>query len=210
MFDISPDAARKLAYLAASANTLAAALLLFVLRHGLPPENVRLRAAFVASHEVVWRLGWLSWNIAAVSLLGLFLALASRWRNEAPVFCGLAIVVATAGLAADLSAEALLAGFTRSAPETFAVVQTQALLLTGYVGNGLYTVAGILLTTAGRRELPAGVLALAVLVWAAGLWLSASTLLGSSAGEALSTGLLLPSFVVWAALVGRWFGSVES
>lgn len=208
--DISPGAGRKLAYLAAFANVLAAALLLLVLRRGLPPENVRARAAFVISHEAVWRLGWLSWNVAAVMLLGLFLALASRWRTRAPVLCALAIVVATAGLAADLSAEALLAGFTRSTPGNLAVVQTEALLLTGYVGNGLYTVAGILLTIAGRREWPAGVLALTAVVWAAGSWLSAATLLGSSTGEALSTGLLMTSFVAWAALVGRWFGSLAS
>jgi hypothetical protein len=131
-------------------------------------------------------------------------------EERGSVFCGLAIVVATAGLAADLSAEALLAGFTRSTPGNFAVVQAEALLLTGYVGNGLYTVAGILLTIAGRRELPVGVLALGAFVWGAGLWLSAATLLGSSTGEALSTGLLLTSFVVWATLLGRWFGSLAS
>jgi hypothetical protein len=207
---ISPDTGRRLAYLAAFANVLAAASLLFVLRRGLPPENLRARAAFVSSHEAVWRLGWLSWNVAAVTLLGLFLALASRWRNHAPAFCGLAIVVATAGLASDLSAEALLAGFTRSTPANLALVQTEALLLTGYVGNGLYTAAGILLTIAGRRELPAGMLALAALVWVAGSWLSAATLVGSSTGEALSTGLLMTSFVAWATLVGRWFGSLAS
>src|SRR2546426_53093 len=105
MFDVSLDAARKLAYLAAFANILAAALLLFVLRRGLPPRGLLARAAFISSHEAGWRLGWFSWNVAAVTLLGLFLALASRWKNEAPVLCGLAIVLATAGLAADLSAE---------------------------------------------------------------------------------------------------------
>ncbi len=145
-----------------------------------------------------------------MTLLGLFLVLAGRWNSGAPVLCGLAIVVAKAGLAADLSAEALLAGFTRSTPANLLLVQSEALPLTGYVGNGLYTVAGILLTTAGRKELPGRLLALASLVWAAGLWLSAATLLGSFTGEALSTGIVVASFVVWATLLGRWFGSLAS
>ena len=70
--------------------------------------------------------------------------------------------------------------------------------------------AGILLTAAGRKELTAGLLALGSLVWVAGLWLSAATLLGSTTGEAASTSILMASFVLWAALLGRWFGSLDS
>jgi hypothetical protein len=210
VFDVSPGTARRIAFLAAFANLLAGALTLFVLRQGLPPRSLSDRAAFISSHEFVWRIGWLGWSVAAVTLLGLFLALAGRWSAEAPVLCGLGIVVATAGLAADLSAEALLAGFTRSTLPNLSLVQSEAFLLTGYVGNGLYTVAGILLTAAGRRELPTSVLALGGAVWAGGLWLSAATLVGSTTGEAVSTGIVIASFVVWAALLGRWFGSLES
>lgn len=210
MLDISSGAARRIAFLAAAANALAGLAMLFILRMGLPPEGLSVRSTFISSHLVVWRLGWLSWNIAAITLLALFLALASRWSKEAPLLCGLAIVVATAGLAADLGAESLLAGFTGSTLHDLSLVQSEALLLTGYVGNGLYTVAGIFLTAAGRKELPTELLALASLVWAAGLWLSAATLVESSSGEAASTGILMASFVLWAALLGKWFGSLES
>ena len=210
MFDVSSGAARKVAFLAAVANALAGAVMLFVLRLGLPPRALLVRSAFISSHQVVWRLGWFGWSVAAITLLGLFLAFASRWRKEAPFLCGLAIVVATAGLAADLGAEGLLAGFTGSTLHDLSLVQSEALLLTGYVGNGLYTVAGILLTAAGRKELTAGLLALGSLVWVAGLWLSAATLLGSTTGEAVSSGILMASFVLWAALLGRWFGSLDS
>lgn len=199
-----------MAFVAAFANLLAGALTLFVLRQGLPPRSLADRAAFIASHVVLWRLGWLGWSLAAVALLGLFLALAGRFRTVAPLLCGLGIVVGTAGLAADLSAEALLAGFTRSTPPNLSLVQSEAFLLTGYVGNGLYTVAGILLTVAGRREMPTIVLALGALVWGSGLWLSVATLAGSTSGEAVSTGFVIGSFVVWAGLLGRWFGSLES
>jgi hypothetical protein len=210
MFEISLRTARKVSLGAALANLLASALMLFVLRRGLPPESLDTRSEFVSSHETLWRLGWLSWNVAAVTLIGLLLVLASRWKHEAPFLCALAIVVATAGLAADLSAEALLIGLSKQSPGTFESIQTEALLLTGFVANGLYTLAGILLTVAGRRLLPRALLVLAALVWTAGLWLAAATLVDSSTGEIASTGVLMPSFVIWAVLLGRWFGSLES
>jgi len=199
-----------MAYLAAFANLLAGALTLFVLRRGLPPRSLAHRVAFISSHVVWWQVGWLGWSLAAISLLGLFLALAGRFRTVAPLLCGLGIVVGTAGLAADLSAEGLLAGFTRSTPPNLSLVQSEAFLLTGYVGNGLYTVAGILLTVAGRGELPTVALAVGGLVWASGIWLSVATLAGSTTGEAAGTGFVIGSFVVWAVLLGRWFGSLES
>jgi hypothetical protein len=199
-----------MAFLAVFANLLAGGLTLFVLRHGLPPRSLADRAAYLSSHAVLWRLGWLGWSVAAVTLLGLYLVLASRLRTGAPVLCGLALVVGTAGLAADLSAEALLSGFTRSTLSNLSLVQSEAFLLTGYVGNGLYTAAGILLTIAGRRELPPRVIVLGGLVWVAGVWLSIATLAGSTTGEAVSTGFVIASFVVWAGLLGRWFGSLES
>jgi hypothetical protein len=210
VFDVPPRSARNLAVLAALANAIAGALTLSVLRRGLPPQDLVSRATFIASHAVLWRVGWLAWNAAAISLLGLFLALAARWARRAPVLCGLAIVLATAGLGADLSAEALLAGFTSATLSHLSLVQAEGLLLTGFAANGLYTIAGILLTVAGRRELPAGVLALAGVVWVTGLWLSAATLLGATTGEILSTGILVASFVLWAALLARWFGSLAS
>jgi hypothetical protein len=210
MFEISLRTARKVSLGAALANLLASALMLFVLRRGLPPESLDTRSEFVSSHETLWRLGWLSWNVAAVTLIGLLLVLASRLKHEAPFLCALAIVVATAGLAADLSAEALLIGLSKQSPGTFESIQTEALLLTGFVANGLYTLAGILLTVAGRRLLPRALLVLAALVWTAGLWLAAATLVDSSTGEIASTGVLMPSFVIWAVLLGRWFGSLES
>jgi hypothetical protein len=210
VFDISPATARRVMFAAAIANALAGVFTVLVIRHGLPPTAPSARAAYVSSHVALWRVGWLSWNVAAITLIGVFVVLAARWRRQAPFLCVLAVVVAAAGLAADLSAEALLAGFTDLTPWALGRVQAEGLLLTGYAANGLYTVAGILLTTAGRKELPIGLVTLAGLVWAAGLWLSAAALVGSAAGEAMATAVAISSFVVWAALLGRWFGSLES
>jgi hypothetical protein len=83
-------------------------------------------------------------------------------------------------------------------------VESIAGVLTGYLANGLYTAAGILLTWAGARELPRAIVALGVPVWGAGLCLSGASLAHSASGQLWSTAVLMPLFVLWAALVGRW------
>jgi hypothetical protein len=195
------------AYLAAGLNLAAGVATLVLLRPGLPGPGTTPagRLAYLETQTGAWWAGWLCWQGAALSLLGLFVVLAARWRGRAPVRCGLALLCGAAGLAADVSAQAVYMGVApRIGPAAFPAVEAAAGLLTGYVGNGLYTVAGILLTWAGRAELPRLLLALAVPVWGAGLWLSAASLAQSATGQLLSTAVLIPSFVLWSTSIGRW------
>jgi hypothetical protein len=200
----------RVCYVAAALNVIAGAFMLLVLRHGLPGggSTASSRAAYVTSHVVLWRVGWLSWHLAAFSLIALIVVLADLFRTGSPLACSLALVFAAAGLAGDLAAEALLAGLAH-VPASFGSAETIPLLLTGYVGNGLYTLAGILVTWAGRRRLPSGLLYLAGLVLAGGVWLSIATLVGSNWGETASTAIAIPAFIAWAALLGRWMGSAD-
>ena len=62
----------------------------------------------------------------------------------------------------------------------------------------------ILLTLAGRQELPPWLLWLAAAVWTVALWLSVATLVSSNTGQFASAAALLPLFVLWAGLTGRW------
>ncbi|MCI0341535.1 MAG: hypothetical protein L0216_10380 [Planctomycetales bacterium] len=207
MGTVSPRVAARVAWAAAALNLLAAVAMLGVLRPGLPePGNdADSRLRWISGHTAAWWAGWLLWHAAAISLLALYVSLAGIWRERAPVRCGLALLLAAAGLAGDLGAEALLMGVAPGAgPEDFRVVEAACWVLTGYLGNGLYTLAGILLTWAGVRELPRPLVALGGAAWAAGLALSAATLAGSQAGQFWSTAFLMPLFVLWAALVGRW------
>src|SRR2546426_3085781 len=189
------------AYAASAINLAAAVVMLAVLRGGLPAgePSFAARLEHVHNQALAWRLGWLVWNSAAISLLALFVGLALLWRDRAPLLVRLALLCAAAGLAADLGAESVLAIVSpRASGGDFLLVERIAVALTGYLGNGLYTVAGILLTWAGRRSLSSRLLALAVAVWAAGLALSAATLIGSRAGQYWATAVLMPAFVVWA------------
>ncbi len=213
MVDVTPRHAATAAYIAAAVNLAAGLVMLLTLRHGLPAgeSDLSARIAYVGDHTLTWRLGWLVWNLAAISLLGFFVVLAARWRERAPILCGLALLCAAGGLAADLGAETILAVVSPGLRgETYAVVESVAVALTGYLGNGLYAVAGILLTLAGRRELPSMLLWLAAPVWIVALWLSIATIVSSAAGQFASAAALMPLFVVWAGLTGRWLSARAS
>jgi len=158
-----------------------------------------------------WDAGWILWNAAAISLLAFYIGLAAQFWQAAPLRCVLALVAATAGMAADISAEALyMAAGSSLGAAHFSAIELVSPLLTGYVGNGLYTFAGILLVWAGTPHMPRLLLLLSLPAWAAGLALSGFTLAGNVSGQIWSTAALMPMFVVWTSLVGRWLASRES
>ncbi len=212
--EVSARSASRAAYVAAAFNLIGAATMLFLLEPGLPVDwqgqldggsLLAGRQAWVASHRAMWWTGWITWHAAAISLLGLYVALAGLWRVHAPILCPLALLVAAAGLAADLGAETIYMGVLPGlGREAFATAEVTGSLFTGYLGNGLYTVAGAMLTIAGSRELPRSLQAHAWLVWGLGVWLSAAALSQSSRGMFLSTAALMPTFVLWTVLLGRW------
>jgi hypothetical protein len=213
MVEVTPRHASAVAYLAAAVNLTAGLVMLLALRHGIPAgeSDLPARIAYVTGHALTWRLGWLVWNLAAISLLGFFVALAACWRDRAPILCELALLCAAGGLAADLGAETILAAVSPNlAGDMYVAVESIAVALTGYLGNGLYAIGGILLTWAGRRELPPGLLWLAAAVWTAALWLSVATLASSAAGQFASAAVLMPLFVLWAGLTGRWLSARAS
>ena len=179
-----------------------------------------MRALWIDEHTPLWQAGWLVWHAAAILLLALFVVLSLRFRERAPVLSRLALVLAAAGLAADLAAETLLLmlqpdvafgvlGVGRAAALLFLTYERVAVLLTGYLGNGLYTIAGIMLTWAGRKALPRWLLRLSIPLWGAGLFLSFSSTSPGS-GPGVATAILMPLFVVWAFGVGRWLARGES
>ena len=180
-----------MAYLAAALNALAAAAMLFLLRPGLLGDQ-----AWIAEHKPQWIVGWMLWQAAAIGLVAFYSALAIRFRERAPIRTQTALVVAGAGLAADLAAE------------TYLMVRPDALRLlaplTGYLGNGGYTVAGVLLIWAAARGMPRWLLMLGVVTFAAGVALSAATLAESQIAEQITTAALMPLFVLWSFAMGRW------
>jgi hypothetical protein len=197
----------RLAYLSAAMNAVASVVMVAVLREGLPggSDTAGQRLVFIQGHVWEWRLGWLTWNLAALSLLALYVALGRVVGTQGNLLVRLALLFAAAGLAGDLTAEALIMGLEPSlSTSAFAVAERATLLLTGYLGNGLYTLAGAMLTWCLRRALPRWLVAVAIALWAAGFALGVMTLIDSTAGEIVTTGMVMVLFVGWAGLVGRW------
>jgi hypothetical protein len=185
----------------AALNALAAVALLIALRPGTEAvADPAARAAYIAAHPILWRGGWLIWMAAAVSLLGFY----AWWgaRVERPGWATAAFVVAAAGLVCDLFAESLYIGWF---PERLVALQRPCALLTSGAANGLYTLAGIVLTRASPW-LRGWARGWAWGAWAAGLALSAAAALGSAAGMAASGALLMALFCPWAAWMGWRFG----
>lgn len=213
MLELPPSRAARVAYVTAVLNLAAALLMLLALKPGLPVSGSLPadRIAFIEGNTALWWAGWLVWHAAALSLVLFLLVLAGRFRGRAPVLSAAAVVVSVVGLAADLSAEAIYMGVVPELRgDEFRLAEIVGGILTGYLGNGLYTVAGILLTWSGARDLPRSVLILAVPVWGAGLCLSAASLMHSASGQLWSTAILMPLFVLWTVMVGRWLNRLAS
>jgi hypothetical protein len=199
MLEVSPQVAARAAFVAAGVHVVAAVAMLALLQPGLPVAGSALadRMAYVSQHTAAWWLGWLTWHAADLTLLAFYLALAGRWGLQAPVRCVLALLLAGAGVAADIGAQAVYMGVApRLGPEAFVVAEAVAGVLTGYVANGLYTVAGMLLVWAGAAELPASLVLASLADW--------------PGGQFWSVAVLMPAFVVWTLLMGRWLSARAS
>lgn len=130
-----------------------------------------------------WWGGWISSHGGWISSHGLAFA---------------AFALALAGLACDLFAESLLVGWL---PDRIDTVAPLASLLTGGAANGLYSIAGVLLTV-GTSALRGTLRALAWAVWASGFALTMSTIFGSVSGMVISTAALMTLLCLWVAGFG--------
>jgi len=207
LIEIPPRQVATLSYIAAATNLVASAAMFLWLRPGLPVphSSTSTRIGYIAEHAPAWTAGWLLWHAAALSLLALFAGLAVLWWRKGPIRCTLAMACAAAGLGADLLAETIYIGVIPGVdPEQFLVAEKIAGLLTGYLGNGLYTLAGILVTWTGASLLPRPLVALGCAVWVSASALSLCTIAGFAAGQLWTTAILMPLFIIWSCLVGRW------
>lgn len=180
-----------LVHLIALLITLASFLMQYSMREGLPIDNtLSERIDFIAGNHIEWTLSWCIWMFAALGLFAFCAILADELRRTYLRVIGLASVAI--GIAPDLIAEVIYAfvipdtihkGFNQ---ETIALLETIATYLTGYLGNGLYNLGGLLLTLLAYYQgiLKRWVAAWGIIAWLLGLSLSASIALGSlSAAE---------------------------
>lgn len=183
-------------YTCAIVNGLAAIALATVLAPGVSLAPTPPAAAYVADHLTPWRLGWALWIAAAVSLLAFFWWWGTRlgW----PRVARLAVALAATGVFADASAESALIAWSPDRPFDIG----GSLRLSGIVANGLYSVAGAILTTR-TRGLPPWLAQWSWTIWALGIGLSVAAAVGSDEGSKLLTAALFALFVPWLVVFGR-------
>ena len=182
----------------AAANLIAIVAMAAVLRFGteivpLPADRI----AYIAAHPILWRAGWSLWIMAAVSLVAFY----AWWGGflEPPAWGVAAVAIAAAGLSFDLAGESLLIGWLPRDYERFARAAT---LLTGAAANGLYTLAGVLLTIA-TTSIRGFLRALTWTMWLSGAALTLFALAGSPLWIAISTTIVFAMFCPWVLMVGH-------
>lgn len=178
----------------AIANAVAAIALATVLAPATPlAADPAERVSYVREHLLVWRIGWGTWMVAALTLLWFYV----WWRGHVggP---RTAVAVAATGLVFDISSELLL---MVSAPDRYLDVAPLAYLMTGAIANGLYTVAGIVLTLA--TPLSAVERVWAAFLWSAGVALSLGALADEPLVIAIATVVLFALFVPWCVHLRR-------
>ena len=153
---------------------------------GLPGNvGVEERAIYIATHSGIWTFGWCVWMWCALGLFVFCSILADELQPNWLSKLGLAIV--GFGIIPDLSAEVIYAfilpkmAVGDAGLATFKMLEAIAMHLTGFLGNGLYNLGGLLLTglLISARKLPGWLAAWGVFAWVLGLLLSVSVAVGS-------------------------------
>lgn len=195
------------AWFALVAHLLAALALLVLLRDGLdtnPDASARLR--YIAGHRAAWIGGWLTWHAASLSIVIFIILTALAAKSGARSALGrLAVACVIAAFAMDFTGQTLLIGFMPSAADPLADaefilrIHRIAVLLSGYAGNGLYTLATLLLAAQLWRESNALMRLAGLTIGVSGAALSIAALLNSADGMYWSNAILLPAILVWLA-----------
>ena len=199
---------RRAAITALCIHFAAGAAMALILRQGLETNpDVQSRLGFLINHRVLWTFGWLTWTAASLAILYfyvIFAATHSERGQSGPSRSMLrfAVLLTAAALAPDLSAQAIEIGVLpdlaqHSDVELFLSLHRIAVMMSGYVANGLYSSSAWILSWSTRRAYRRWVWFAGMAVGAFGFVLSAAALLNSTEGMFWSNVLLLPSILLW-------------
>jgi hypothetical protein len=195
------------AWLAFGVHLIAGLAMALILRHGLETNaDLTDRLRFVGRHRVWWTAGWLTWTVAAATILNFYarFAAAHQARGVSPAPLKTAVLLTIVAVAADWTAQAVemfvLPGLAHAEnPTAFLLWHRTAVVLTGFLANGLYTTSALLLVWASRHAYPRWIQAAGLGVVAGGAILSAAAWADSAAGMLFANVLLVPCLLAWLA-----------
>lgn len=205
------------AWLCLAIHLLAGIAMATVLRHGLGTNtDLPARMNFLVGHQAMWIAAWFSWNAAALTILYFYTCFVHAHmidRKGGNGFLRFAVMLTVAAIAADLSAEAiemgvlpgiarravteLHSGDTGSAVQQFLMLDRIAVMLTGYLANGLYTMSALLLILPTRHAYPGWTWGAGLVVGVSGIALSVAALIDSVPGMVWSNAVLVPAIILW-------------
>jgi hypothetical protein len=196
-------------------HVLGLVLALVGMRPGSPAFDLETRRAYLAAFPLAWSAGWAAWMLCALLQIAFYAVLARHLPAHADA-ARLAVMLACAGMAVDLSCDATFlavlphfaAGGTENLPVFLALEKvTESVSL--IVANSLYVFACFLLTWCLRDRVRGFPFVIAagwgVLVF--GLLLSAAGFAGSWLAE-VATGPTIVCYCAWVLLAARAVNSV--
>lgn len=166
--------------------TLACVLMNGPMRQGLPlGTSVAERMDFIANQTSLWTMSWIVWMFCALGLLVFCAILADEVKPDFRKKVGLLLVAL--GVAPDLTAEVIYAFVLpkivslNMGASAFELFEHIAAHLTGFLGNGLYNLGGLLLTYLAikQRLFNSWVAIWGVTAWLLGISLSISIAIGN-------------------------------
>ena len=112
-----------------------------------------------------------------------------------------------AALGPDLAAQAIEIGvLPNAAPDLFLALHRVAVMLSGYVANGLYSVTALILVWGARHAYPAWVSIIGLAVGVFGIALSVAALLDSVDGMFWTNVFLVPAILLWLLAIAMTVG----
>jgi len=201
---------RRAALWAFGAHLIAGLSMAFVLSRGLETTpDLQARLAFLVNHRTLWTSGWLTWTVAAITILNFYRQFADARQGSS----NFAVLLTVAALGPDFAAQAIEIGVlpglatqaisTTVTPVLFLTLHRVAVMLSGYVANGLYSATALILAWTSRRDYPIWVATIGIAVGVFGAALSIAAMLDSAAGMFWTNVFLVPAILVWLAAVAR-------
>ena len=196
---------RRAAIIAFWLHLLAGASMALVLRRGLETNpNFQDRLAFIVNQRALWIFGWLTWTAAAIAILYFYMTFSAAHQLGR-----LAVLLATAGIAADLSGQAIEIAVLPdlvTRVDFFTAFHRTAVMMSGYVANGMYSLSAFVLAWSTRRSYPVWVSSAGIVTGCFGLGLSTAALIDSASGMLWTNVFLVPCLLLWLAGVAhvRW------
>ncbi len=196
---------RRAAVIAFWIHLIAGAAMALALRRGLETNpNFQDRLNFIVHQRALWIGGWLTWTAAAIAILYFYSTFSSTHRLGR-----LALLLAVAGIAADLSGQAIEIGVLpglaarivglSAGVHQFITLHRTAVMMSGCIGNSMYSLSALILAWSARRVYPVWVRSAGIATGCFGLALSVAALMDSAAGMLWTNVFLVPCILLWLA-----------